>query len=302
MDMLRWVVIGGAALAIALVAAMRLAWENAGSQTLVLATAALVGASGLFVVQTWFELQKSSTHDQVGMQYTINHETASIGQFSYADVIRARSEINASNWLKSTNASAFDDASERVASDFALFSLTYWLASQEFDWQLQRMEFSGEVVPAFTIIQPVSPDDEGTVLKEADLKSRLSAAENIFAGAQLSVGGGRLRLPPHSTLQVTEHSLVIENPVCRVAWELQRHAAIYMDPRTNTVSPRLPSGKQKLETRIESFKMDVTYFALRSHRRDIDKYRDWTSRLFLECHKWFDGRGTVSYSDNGVPQ
>lgn len=304
MDMLRWIVIiGGIALLAALAAAMRLAWENAGSKTIVLATAALSGAAILFVVQAWFELQSSTSHNYVGVEYTVNHATASVGQWSYADVVRAREEINASNWLHATDTPAFDRESQRVAADLAMFSLVSFLAWEEYDWQLERVQFTGDVMPGVTLTESPSTDNESTAVEEADLRNQLSRVKNIFAGAPDIVAERKLRLPPKSTLDIQQRSIIIRNAVCRVTWELQPPFSVfYIDPRTKTASPKLPSGKQKLETFGQRFKVSVTYFALHSQRRDISKYRAWTTRLLTDCHRWFEERGATLFADNGVPQ
>ena len=301
---LKWVVIVGiVALVAALAAAMRLAWENAGSKTIVLATAALSGAALLFVVQLFFELQSVTSREYIGVEYTVNHSTASVGQWAYADMIRAVSEIDASNWLRTRDPSAFDRDSKVVASDFAIFSLTSFLARQEFDWQLQRMQFSGEVMPGITLTQPTSKGSESTAIGEAGLRGKLSAAGNVFTDAPLVIASQSLLLPPRSTLEIHAKSLVVQNQVCQITWELQPPFSIaYIDPRTRTVAPTLPSGKQKYETLNQYFIVTVTFYGLHSQRRDISKYKDWVSRLVAGSHRWFEQRGTEILANNGVPQ
>jgi hypothetical protein len=304
MDTLRLVVfVGVATLVVAMAAAMRLAWENAGSKTILLATAALVAAAVLFALQVAFELQSSTIRDFIGVEYTVNHSTASVGQWSYADMVRGPSEIEASNWLRTNDAAAFDRNSKAVTSDLAIFSLTSFLAWYQFDWQLQRIQFMGEVMPGMTMTQPGSTEKESTVVTEADLRGQLSTAGNMFAKAPVTVATHKLLLPPNSTLKISAKSVVLENYVCKVKWELQEpFSVVYVDPRTRTVAPMLPSGKQKWETYTQGFKVTVTYFRLHSQRRDISKYQDWTTRLLAESHNWFEERGSTLYQANGVPQ
>ena len=132
---------------------------------------------------------------------------------------------------------------------------------------------------------------------------QLSGAKNIFADMPRLVEAQKIALPPGSAVEITDRSLTIKNPVCKVVWELSiPFSVFYIDPRTRSVSPKLPSGQQKHQTFTQRFKVTFTYFALRSQRRDMAKYRAWTTRLLADCHRWFEQRGDVNYADNGVPQ
>src|SRR5258706_11440848 len=95
------VVFGGSALAIALAAAVYVAWENSASRNLSLATATLAAASVLFVTQVRFELQRANESDHITFEYTLDHSVPTIRQWAYttSPSFRFSVETEAAKWF-----------------------------------------------------------------------------------------------------------------------------------------------------------------------------------------------------------
>ncbi len=277
---------------LAVMTAAILAWENAASRNLALATGTLAAVAINFLIQLPFELQGSKSLDHVSTESTIDRSAPFIRQWNYTGTPawRMTVETRASDWLVANNAAAFNTDREILSADFALFSLLCFLTTQEFDWQLRKVKYESKGFGTGTTVQSISCDQECSAFEEKYLRAALNKSGNIFAGAPLLLASGRFRLPPKSTIEIARSSIVIQNPVCRISWHLEDTPAVlsHIQPGTGGDAPQLPSNEARFETRISGFRIEVTYFRLRSQRPDIGKYRDWVSRVLAGVHEWFE--------------
>ncbi len=292
-DSLKLVVIANvSSTLLAIMTAAILAWENAASRNLALATGTLTAAAIAFLIQLPFELQSSKSQDHVSTEFTIDRAGPSIRKWSYTGTPgwRMGVEMGASSWLAANNVAAFNIDREIVSADFAMFSLLCFLMTQEFDWQLQKFTYRSKSFGRGMRVEPISKDKECSGFDEKDLRSVLTKSGNMFAGAPLHFFSGKLRLPPRSTIEIARKSIVIRNPVCRISWHLEGSPAVisHVQPGTGGQTPQLASGGARFETRMSGFTVEVFYYRLRSQRPEIGKYRDWVSRVLADVHEWFE--------------
>ncbi len=266
-----------------------LAWQNAASRNLALAGGTLVAAMVLFVIQLRFELQRSVSYDHISTELTVDRSRPSIRQWMYVDPRwRILAEVGASDWLAANNPAAFAHDREKLTLDMVIFSLVSFLATEEYDWQLKKVTYKGKASGTLTTLEPVSKSEECSSFNESDLKSLLSRAGNLFANAPLTGFSGRLCLPPKSTIEISARSLVIQNPICRLSFDIEPSGGIFgMQPGTGGQVPQLPGGGSQFETRPIGLNVETTYFALRAQHRQLGKYREWCSRVISGAREWF---------------
>lgn len=266
-----------AALSIVIITTILLAWNNVGSRNLALATGTLLAASVLYVIQLPFELRRTTERDRVTTEFTVDRAKPKIRQWLYVSPgERIGAEVGASEWLAQRDAGAFERDREKLTSDFMIVSLIRFLGFKEFDWQLRRVTFGG-ISGTIGLTQGVSKPHECTEVTHDELASQLERASNLFAGSL-----GRMRslcLPPNSIVELTERSLVIRNPLCSVAFDVELPGSVMF---------MKPTGGAHYETRPVGLNVETTYHALRANHRDIAKYRDWCERLVSDAHDWFE--------------
>ena len=283
------------AIIVSLVTAGMIAWANAGSRNLALASGTLAAAIILFVIQLPFELQRSTIRDRISTEFTIDRAAPQIRQWAYSitslmSSSRLNAEAGASTWLASTHPSAFGANRDKLTMDFALLSFLSFMTAMEFDWQLDSVTYKGKSSGVITMLRRVSKDEEFTTLTKTDLATLLTRAGNVFGGAPLSVTSGTLCLPPRSKLDLSEKALTIRTPICQISFTANLADALsHMKPGTGGQTPQLPSGEPQYETRWIGFEVETTYFALRAQHRESSKYRDWCSRLVKDAREWFEG-------------
>ena len=269
-----------------------LAWENAASRNLALATGALIAGALPFLIQLQFELQSSKSLDHISTEFTIDRSVPWIRQWNYTDTPawRMMVETRASDWLAANNAAAFNNDREILSADFALFSLLCFLTIQEFDWQLSKVKYRSKGFGTGISVQSISKDEECSGFDEKDLRAALTKTGNMFAAAPLTLVSGKLGLPPKSTIEIARRSIMIQNPICRISWHFEGTPAVlsHIQPGTGGETPQLASGGARFETRMSGFSAEVLYFRLRSQHPDIGKYRDWVSRVLADVHEWFE--------------
>jgi len=292
MDILpKLLVLGGVALLITLIAAAWLTWENVGSRNLALATGTLAAAALLYVIQVPFELRRSIDRDRISTEVTVDLAVPVIRQWTYTGNIpwRMGIETDASRWLAANNPAAFAQERGKLTADFVLFSLVSFLTHDEFDWQLSKVSYKGRSAGIFTSVQRVSKDHECAAFEESGLRARLSQAGNLFAGVPLTLVSGKLCLPPRSSIELSERSLVIRNRICQLSFTVELSGLInYAKPGSSGQTPQLPGGGQQFETRLVGLNVETIYFALRAQHRDSSKYREWCTRVINDAREWFE--------------
>jgi len=95
----------------------------------------------------------------------------------------------------------------------------------------------------------LSKPDEYTEYALADAKEKLVILGNRFPAALVGIQD-KIRLPPHSTVEITANSVVLQNGVCRVTIELLEHflSMTSFDPRDRPQKMvMLPNGKPRFQ-------------------------------------------------------
>lgn len=279
-----------AAIGIAVLTAVVLAWNNAGSKSIPLAAAALIGVMVGYLVQLPFELTRTKSYETIGVEYVIDRAEPVIRQWVYSNDVetgwRLHAEVGASKWLTKNNAAAFETSPQRdkVALDLTMYSLVSYLTHMQYDWQLQRRSYGG-----LTTFQPVSGPGDCSSYTEADLKQRLSGAGNLFAGAQLQVLSAKLCLPPKTELEISGNTLTLRNPFCQLTFrgEHPAHMIFNVDPKTRQYVALEKGEGPRFEIRQMGLSMETTFFALRAQHRDSKSYHDWASRVVDGARMWF---------------
>ena len=277
------------AIGIAIVTAIYLAWNNSGSKNIPLAAAALVGVMVGYVIQLPFELIRSTDHETIGVQFTIDRAVPVIRQWVYTDDVetswRLPAEIAASNWLARTNPTAFDQPARRdkLAIDLTVYSLLSYLTHAEYDWQLQRKSYG-----SVEMSQAVSRPDECSTYLASDLKQRLGKADNLFAAAPLQILSNKFCLPPGTKLEISANALTLTNPFCQIVFRSEHpgHMILNVHPTTRQYVG-FGNGQPRYEIRQMGFSVETTFFALRAQHRNSKQYHDWASRVVDGARRWF---------------
>ena len=267
-----------------------LAWNNASSRNIALATGTLAAAVLLFLIQIGFELRVTNERHFVTAELTIDHSEPSIRQWDYAGTTswRISREVEASKWLGSHKPNIFSENPEKVTTDLVLFSLVSQLASTGYDWQIHKATFTGKSAGIVMTWQRMSQPSECTNVDETQLRRLLERTGNIYAEAPLHVIGGNLCLPPKTSISLTEVKLEITNPFVQLVFLLQPSGAVsYMKPGTGS-AVSLPNGGSQYETRLIGIQVDINFRALRANHRVMPKYQAWTADLLRETRKWFE--------------
>jgi len=270
-----------------------IALQNKASQTLVLATAAVLGTLVVYTVNLLFELRGTKTADHITVEVTIDRLKQRIGQWDPgSNYMRMATEQFASEWLAANHPDEFTSDGDKLTKDLILFALINFLVEREHDWQISKVSFKGRGLQTW---QGLSKPDECTEISEQELKTLLSKAGNIFANGPVR-GFRKLCLPPNSHLDVTSDSLVMRSPICQLTFHVDDPSMIDNTepkkvgegPRVLSV-PELPKGGPRFTTRLQGLSVESKFFATRAHHPEKTKYQEWLSRVTNDAHTWFEG-------------
>lgn len=291
-----WGLVGIVSSIIALIAIGIVTLANAGSRNLTLAAAALLATFIVYAVQARFELQPTTATRVINLEYTIDQDKPGIRQWEYppsTGPIPARriiSETRASDWLAGRNAEVFRMSrpdltyGRTLVSDLAIFSLVSFLATNEFDWQLQFKAYRGRASGQFYTAHRVSTPRECSIFREADLHARLTTAHNLFYDAAITMIGGELCLPPQTILNITGQSVTLRNRMCEIVFELDvPDSIVYGRPGSGGLD-----GLERYATRVLGFNVSTKFFALRAQHPDSIRYKAWASRVVENARLWFE--------------
>lgn len=288
--------VGIAAIVIGIGCLGAVAWANAGSRNLVLATSTLVGAALLFATQLPFELRSKTETDVFGAELTIDRAIPQIRQWKYPDHPDAASsrlvrEAEASSFLAAHDRPQFDGDGEHLNRDLILYSFLAFFGTEQFDWQLKRTALHGTTFGSEIRTQRVSQDNECSWLSPQQLETQLVAAGNVFSRAPLWITGGKLCLPPGSQLRITEKSIAIWTPYCNITFTLEPSGGVsYMKPGSGGEAPQTENGVAQYETRLTGIRSVVELSWIRAQGPEMEKYADWSGRLVKGARLWFEGR------------
>jgi hypothetical protein len=274
-----------AAVLIALLTGITLAWYNRGSRNLALATAGLFGASLFFGMQLWFELRPEVRSDFIVAKLGIDRTKPEIRQWIYSSESgdRITAEVYASNWLAAHRPEAFSGNREKLTSDLVLFSLAYFLQTPGAQYWEVRRHLLGSVLRFY----PTTSERRCTIVTSAEVSSRLLSSHNLFDGAELP--SGPVCFPLGTVFSITANSLVIRNHVCELTFTIEPSRGVnFQSPRVGEEFSKLPNGESRFETRATGLDVEARFFALRKGQRDGDEYRQWASALIDGARDWFE--------------
>jgi hypothetical protein len=179
----------------------------------------------------------------------------------------------------------------------ALFSIFAYLGWQQFDWQIKRVQFKGVSSGTTILTAPGSKPDECSIITTDQIQQMFSNAGNAFAGANISVIGGRLCLPPKTTAELSSNALIVTCPFCEISFTLESSGGIhygYPGILTDSSYPTLPNGEAAVETRVVGIRIETRYSALRAQHKDMKKYEDWSNRIVSGARDWFEWKEDVT--------
>src|SRR5262249_53205909 len=119
-------------------------------------------------------------------------------------------------------------AMAEAVRDFALFSLLGYLVDSQEDWQIQRVPVVGR--SSGTSVVQTSPYRKGRACREfleAELRSLLQQAGNVFAAADLRVSPNGMCLPPKSAIRITKERLVVDTPFVAIGFHFQPYSGAF---------------------------------------------------------------------------
>jgi hypothetical protein len=282
-----WANVG--AMLLLLVTAFILVWQNGNSRNLALALGVLFGAVIAFGVQLLFELQPSTSEDPMAVALIVDRTTPEILlKHHYIRYGRGTGmEAEASAWLAQHKPDAFRE--HRLIPDFIFFSLIAMLAHEESDWRNKRYTYQSKATPStsfwvnmFAYDADSWRNDNCTVFTATDFRAKLAQAGNLFADALQELPPGRVCLPPHSTIEISDEAFAIRNLLCEIVFHIA--------PVIHTVSSARepPDYVPRYEDQIAGLNVKTTYFALRAHHHESSTYHTWASRAISRAREWFD--------------
>jgi hypothetical protein len=288
------IIVGATAIALLLAAIFYIALQNRASQTIVLSTAAVLGALSVYIFNLYFELRGNSTVDHVTVEVTIDRLERQIGQWEYGATsnMRAMADSFARDWLVKNHPEAFDSDGAKLTKDSIVFSLLNFLVLVESDWQMSKVSYKGSGLQTW---RGLSKLDECTFVTEETLRNFLSENGNIFAAASLQ-GLRRLCLPPKSVIEMSSDSIIVRTPIWQLKFQVDDpgmiHHAQPMKQEEGPLEmsgPTLPNGRSRFETRVQGISVEQKSFALRAHHPDKVKQQEWLARVLKDLHTWFEG-------------
>jgi len=286
---------GGLAVAVATVCLMCLASQNLGSRNIVLATGTFIAAVILLVTQLCFELRSVEFSDFITAEFTIDRAKPGIRQWKYGanQGQRLTRDMDGSDTFAVANPGQFDGDREKLTHDMVIFSLLAYLATEQFDWQMQRTQFVGQSMGTMTVTAPGSKPDECTVITTDRLRTMLLSAGNSFANGGVFFIRQSLCLPPHSTLQVKGDGLTLTNPFCEISFSLEKSGmTLFGRPGANgREQVPLPNGEAQFETRATGIRATTLCSAVRSQHLDMPRYQEWSKKVVGGAQRWFMDNG-----------
>ncbi len=284
--------LGGAAAIVMAFCIIYIAWENAGSRNLALATGTLGAALILAVIQLAFELRGTQTSDFITVEYTIDRAVPSIRLWDYTPIAASQRmvlETMASDSFMASHPGQFDGDRAKLTRDMAIFSVLGYIVTEQFDWQMRRTRYQASVA---TLSQSAgaSKASECSKIAWTEIQRMLTDAGNAFASSPV-YGQRDLCLPPQSAITVSGSSVILATPFCAISFAYEDSGStMFYQPRSNAlIRPTLPNGESSLETRIAAFRVVTQYSAIRAQHYEMPRYQNWAKGFAEGAALWFQG-------------
>lgn len=205
-------------------------------------------------------------------------------------------EVEAGGWLFSKHRSAVEQDLDKVASDFAVFSLAEFFSNAGADWQWQFRRYNSPTMP-FGRIVPTSKREECSKITGQDIRQQLASAGNLFADAPHDLFLRDVCLPVGTTMQIGTGRLLLRSRVLQIAFTLEDtgvRGGDHRQPegtgpshRRTLQMPKLDDGGFRYDTRVQSFVIQTTFSRLRAYDREKPRYEAWSVRLIELVKAWF---------------
>jgi hypothetical protein len=270
--------LGGASLTIALICATVITLYNGNSRNLGLALGAVGGAVILFVVGVYFELQGSKTTDDFGIEFTIDLSKKEIRRTAYSTPMQQLNALMFDHDVSKIFASS-DVPSEpndeviKAAKEVAVASVVAYIVQQQFDWQLDSITLRSKTGAIVMTGAPLSGESKCTVIKISEIEQKLKNSGNRFSELSIFKFRPTICLPPQSTMTITDHSVVLDSPVCTLLFDISFMAG---------------SFDRGASTTLFRTRASATYSALRAQAADKSSYQAWARRTIDGAKQWYE--------------
>jgi hypothetical protein len=291
MDTVKLVAIAhGLAVFTAIVTAVILVYHNSDSQNLVLGVGALVGASLVFFIQAYFELQPLVTEDRVSTEYTIDRAAPAVRQWNYSfnNGWRVTAEPAASEWLSKERPGAFEEDRAKLVRDIAQLSFVRYLETTANDWKAISTVYQGKVGGTLVSVRGPGAIPGSSRVESGGLHANLARVGNTFGHMPVRVGEG-VYVPNGTQIVMKTNGLTIEHPAFQVEVDIDvPTTTLCIDPEKRTTA-ELPDGKgPRFETRHVNFRIQTTIRRWRAKSPQTAEYRAWIGRLVDGAREWFE--------------
>ena len=91
-------------------------------------------------------------------------------------------------------------------------------------------------------------------------------------------------------MQVGPGQVILKNTLLQIAFGLEDTGARggdHTQPQTNMLQPKLADGEFRFDTRVQSFDIQTTFFALRAYDTAKPAYEAWSGRMIELLKVWF---------------
>lgn len=286
--------IGIAAVVVAIVCLVLVAYANGKSRNISLALGTVVGALTLLSIQIAFELKPVETKTVFATEFTTDNQDHKIAAYRYkpgGPILRSTNELDANRYLRDTNVLAFGD-NEKLWKDMSLFSLVAYLWIEQHDWQIARAKFSNSNMP-FQTFQFLSKSDDKRQCTKVNLNSiqaMMRGAHNVFAEVKpVGIPFDYMCLPPNSSILIGAEHIVISNPYCTMDFAIQQVPVMQLNRKPGTADITLLADKRpRFETRTGVIRVTVTYDWMRAQSRNMHKYQAWANDVVERARQWFE--------------
>ena len=113
--------------------------------------------------------------------------------------------------------------------------------SREPDWHMKPAEYKGRGSMTLSLNEALFLDNRKcTQFTGSDFRKRLTAAGNRYAAAPGLTDDTAICLPPKTTIEISQDTFIIKNPICQVSLRMGYGSA------SEFVSSRLTSGNDIL--------------------------------------------------------
>lgn len=289
------IIVGGVAAIILLVCFGYLTWENSGSRTFSLAAAALASALLVFGIQAYFELQPSETKTFITIEYTVDRSKPEIRQWSYGQFLGSRIHIETGASKVYTELHPgeipMDDVGftniQRLMVDLAVVSTLSYLAHEQFDWQLIKVQYRGRRGDMMTLTSAASAPDQCHQLTSDAVRRKLERVGNPFAAARL-FSHQQVCLPPGSQVELKRDAILIDTPLLALRFDFAASGSGNFVKPGGDEAPVLGDGKPQFVTSFVGLNVTTAYSRIRAQNRQMQKYKDWALRVVTGAQEWFE--------------